>query len=319
MHVSRLENEIWKIDNVNACLGEVAETNEDKEKDKYKILGFYILCEAIAGSSLMKKTEFFEHIEDSLEKKNALDSSFTSFFQWKNSVIEEKDFLTDIKISGDMNFKTYIDKMDYENTDYDNEHDYILEVKKSAMEANNEMHELEKSLDKNKFFTYSWKTNYLLKSFFLPYMLSISSDIRRMDDDNESEKKLYFWPISGPNYNHRTIDVSAVLYERKASKDGNQKLMNHIMKSKADHCLNSQQSCVALFTTQYHDAKNASTTPLFQNKYSKCDVLIDCKDKSEVLGHSFKYTIARKTKEKDIETFFKNLLVSKNHYFYENS
>ena len=216
----------WTYDNMKKCIDRLVEY-ENKEDQEDCVNGFKLLCTAIDGSSAMKKKSFLDYVENSLGKKKALDRSFLGFFHLQTCPYQNKQFSVREEIISPME-KALV------KPDTKPDLSYFSHSKRDLKNGDDMAKGFGDFDDDKEPFEFDVKVSHLVKSLFLPYMLCI-------DDMNGEDEKgiLHFWPLAGPEFNHRKINVSESLYQ-KSTMVTKTKIMNHILMRNAKDCFNCQ-------------------------------------------------------------------------------
>ena len=265
--------DIWKYEKLDKILSKTAlATNSDaaavEEEDvaedvkKMDVAGLQFLCKVIDGCMFCKKTnKFTETIENALKEERCLDGSLKKFLYFKNCVFQEKDF------NMEKSYEKVIDDFNADSRKKTEDTNYLLDIKETILTMDRMMKENDSKDKKEKYFHYTWATSHLVKSFFIPFMLSIKEELVESDKEKKVQK-LYFWPMAGPQFNHRKIDVNQYLYQE-PSKDTNpaKKLLNHVICDSARNNLECQQSCLVMFTAANNSSnqiskKNSEPAPI---------------------------------------------------------
>ena len=292
--------EIWTHENMIKFVFYGKEMKFDSEQNHHKDLDcFKFICEVIEGASCLNSNRFTKSMKKAMGEKKELHKSFLKFFSIPDCKFEHEETpMIDI-------YTKALKAFEKEGNPKKDKLDFMAELKSRIKEADVRIKKEDNENSLKDFFDFSWQTSHLVKTFFVPFMLSIKEaevEVKNSSGETEMVEKLYFWPISGPAFNHRKIDVYQHFYQQ--GKGTKKKIMNHILSENAHDSLNCQQSCLVMYSIA-----NNQSGKIKKKKCSPCTCMIEQSNNIN-LQDSFQHAVAKEITIDDMKSFCKGVMVS---------
>ena len=293
---------IWTHENMNKYVFYGEDMKFDSEQNQEQDLNcFKFICKVIDGASCLNANKFTKSMEKAMREKKELHKSFLNFFSIPDCKFHHEETpMVNL-------YRDALKKFEQEGNQNEDKLDFLKEIQGKIKETDVKRKKEDNENNVKDFFDFSWSTSHLVKTFFLPYMLSMKeaeaeAKVQNSSGETDLVEKLYFWPISGPAFNHRMINVYQHFYQQEEGESA--KIMNIILRDNASDSLQCQQSCLVMYSI----ANNQSGC-IKLKKCCPCTCMIEQSNDIQ-LKDSFKDAVAKDMTVDDMKRFCKGVMVS---------